>query len=142
MAVTGVLEDLVRAVVNAVDVGGVTLSATTVLPAREGFAVNRPGPCPLIPLELVGGSRGHIAVRKVVEAHLEWLCQAPYIGVWVDRERGVLVLDQVDVVSTLSEALSLGARRRQRFVHDLAAGADLAVPPASDTLPRPSGPVQ
>ena len=65
---------------------------------------------------------------KPLVATAEQLGHKPYLGAWLDAATGKWYLDVSINVGDLSQALTIGARGRQRAVFDVARGEDIAVP--------------
>lgn len=107
--------------------GGATVHLLHGHSAQGGFAVNRAGTCHRIPLRELKEETSTAVISAVLRQNTEWFAEADWLGAWVDSTNGVLVLDRVDVVDDLSQALELGRRRGQRFIHDIAAAADIPV---------------
>lgn len=111
-----------RAIIDRIrDTGGLTLDPLTGREPTAGYCINEVGECPKIPdAEFFNPTTGHQSLNDFLTAHADWFtaAQGKHIGMWHDTSNGVVVLDRVDVVEDLDDALALGKARNQRSMWD------------------------
>lgn len=62
-----------------------------------------------------------------VEAYLPFVAEGNYLGTWFDHENGVWEISETVVFTDRDDALSIARMLDERYVYDLAEGAEIAV---------------
>lgn len=126
-----VSHEVARTVIDRVRTsGGLTVNPTTGREPTSGYCINEVGDCPKIPeSEFFDYDTGRAALHNFLTEYDQWFTGpgSKHIGLWHDKDNGVVVLDRVDVIEGLDEALALGRARSQRSMWDVAAGREITL---------------
>jgi len=112
--------------------GGLTVAPGTGEEPTQGYCINEVGECPKIPADqFFDPDTGQAAIETFLTDYADWFkpgtSDTHHIGFWHDRENNVVVLDRVNVVNDLEEALRIGRARNQRSMWDVENQREIAL---------------
>lgn len=122
--------ELARTIIDRVrDTGGLTINPHTGHEPTTGYCINDVGDCPKIAAtEFFTYESGQRALNDFLTNHHDWFTDTnnpKHIGLWHDTRNNVVVLDRVDVIDNLHDALRIGRQRNQRSMWDVAAATEI-----------------